>query len=64
MNYNKVRIEHAEAIERTVDGVIDTVMGSNNVATSETEETTPVSSETWLAVKAKVLALLAEIMGE
>lgn len=51
MNYNDIRLEHSEAIERTVDEIIEEVIDVDEC----------VSTETWLAVKARILALLAEI---
>ncbi len=49
--YNTLRIEYSDAIERTIDEIIEEVIDVDEC----------VSPETWLAVKAKVLALLEEI---
>lgn len=62
--FNDARIAHSEAIEQAVDDIVEIVLQDNNVEWNGSKESTPVSSETWLAAKAKILALLAMIAGE
>jgi hypothetical protein len=54
MNYNDMRFKYSELIERTVDAIIEEIIDVDEC----------VSPETWLAVKAKILAFLAEIAEE
>jgi hypothetical protein len=58
------QIKLSEKIEETVDDVIEAVLSDNNVEIIGTKDATirgtAVSAETWLAVKACILALLAE----
>ncbi len=61
--YNDARISHAEKIERTIDDIVEIVLSDSHVEHMPDEEP-PVSAETWLAVKAKLLALLAEIIDD
>lgn len=62
--YTSARIEHSEAIETSVDDIMDIILSDNNVSTNPDNEGTPVSTETWLAAKAVILKLLAEIAEE
>lgn len=48
-----------ENVDERVDEIINTVLDDGNVEVVATGGA-PVSPETWLAVKAKILALLAE----
>ncbi len=59
--YNDARIEHAEKIERTIDDIVEIVLSDSHVEHIP-DEGPPVSAQTWLAVKAKLLALLAEVI--
>jgi hypothetical protein len=61
--YNDIRIEHSEAIERTVDEIIEVVLQDSHVEHTG-DEGPPVTAETWLACKAEVLALLETVLEQ
>jgi hypothetical protein len=59
--YNVARIEHSEDIEASIDDLIEIVLQDSHVEHSP-DDGPPVTAETWLACKARVLSLLETVL--
>jgi hypothetical protein len=60
-SYTEIRLMHSVSIEKAIDAIIEVILDDRNVECETPEDGTPVSAETWLAVKARVLNLLEEV---